>query len=298
MRAVIRTIIAVTLCILAYLTGVYAGYNNAWPVPEMKILVRTWPDRASARTDEFGRLLHDPAKVETPCPVQDANTAALLVLGQSNAANYQGQRHQSADDRVVNFSAGHCYIAGSPLLGADGHYGESWTLLGTKLVNAGMYTKVVLVVAALGSTSVGQWAPGGNLNSMLLGVIRDAREHFTFTGVLWNQGATDFSLHTPEDVYRSKLKSLIDMIRAEGVPAPIYITRSSLQLSADWSEDNPISRAQVALVDGKSIFAGPNTDHDVRAIDRFDGLHFGASGQEKFTDAWLRLLAAQHPTKP
>jgi len=259
----------------------------------MKILAKSWPDRAFGRTDEFGRLLHDPTKMEIPCPVQDATTAVLLVLGQSNAANYQGQRYQSADDRVVNFSEGHCYVASSPLLGADGNYGESWTLLGIKLVNSGMYSKVILVPVAVGSTSIRQWAPGGSLNRTLLAVIRDAKPHFAFTGVFWNQGASDFSLHTPGDLYRSELKSLIAMIRAEGVQAPFYITRSSLQLDAGWSEDNPITRAQASLVDGKSIFAGPNTDHDIGEIDRFDGLHFAASGQEKFTDAWLRLLGAQ-----
>jgi hypothetical protein len=38
---------------------------------------------------------------------------------------------------VINFSAGHCYRAASPLLGADGELGEIWTLLGTKLIQSG-----------------------------------------------------------------------------------------------------------------------------------------------------------------
>ena len=53
-----------------------------------------------------------------------------------------------------------------------------------------------------------------------------------------------------------------------------------------------IARAQAALVDGKTIFDGPNTDHDVPRSDRFDGYHFAASGQEKWTDTWVQLLQA------
>jgi hypothetical protein len=298
MSLTLRLSVVIGLCVLAYLLGVYAGYTNAWPVPEMKTLVRARLDRGFIHTDKFGRLLRYPGKVEIPCPPQDAGSAVLLVLGQSNAANFQGQRYQSADDRVVNFSDGRCYIAGSPLLGADGHYGESWTLLGTKLIRSGLYTRVILIVAAVSSSSVQQWSTGGSLNRMLRAIIRAAKPHFTITGVLWHQGATDFTLHTPEGMYLSNLKSLIDTVRAEGVAAPFYISQSSFQLSDDWSENNPISRAQAALVDNRTIFAGPNTDHNIPENDRFDGLHFSARGQEIFSDAWLQLLAANRGLRP
>jgi Carbohydrate esterase, sialic acid-specific acetylesterase len=298
MASTIRIIIAIALCTSAYLIGIYTGYYSAWPVPELKMLVRTQFDSDSVQTDKFGRLLRYPGKTEIPCPSQDATTAVLLVLGQSNAANSQGQRYQSADDRVVNFSEGHCYVASSPLLGADGRNGESWTLLGTKLVQSGLYSKVILIPAAVGSSPIHRWATGGDLNQMLLGVIRAAKVHYTITGVLWHQGAADFALHTPGETYRSGLESLIDTVHAEGVKAPFYISQSSLQLSPEWSVDNPISKAQAALVDGKFVFAGPNTDRDLKQIDRFDGLHFSASGQQKFTDAYVQLLATQREAEP
>jgi hypothetical protein len=293
----IRGAALIGLCALAYLTGVYTGYENTWPVPQLKMLVRPHLDVGLAHTDKFGRLLSYPDKLETPCPSQDAKTAVLLVLGQSNAGNYQGQRYQSADDRVINYSEGKCYIAGSPLLGADGRNGESWTLLGTKLIRSGLYNRVILIAAAVGSSPVHRWAAGGDLNQMLIEVIRTAKTRYSITDVLWHQGAADFALNTPEQNYRSDLRSLIDSIRTEGVTAPFYISRSSLQLAARWSEDNPISRAEAELVDGQSIFAGPNTDHDITANDRFDGLHFSASGQEKFTDAWLGLLRQQQAAR-
>jgi len=110
--------------------------------------------------DRFASLLRYPGKIEVQRPAQAATSAVLLVIGQSNAANL-GQRYQSPDDRVVNFSEGHCYIASSPLLGADGEYGESWTLLGQKFIGSGLYTKVLLIPAAVGASGVRRWQPEG-----------------------------------------------------------------------------------------------------------------------------------------
>jgi hypothetical protein len=245
-------------------------------------------------TDRFGRLLSYPGKTEIPCPAQDDATAVLLVIGQSNAANYQSQRHQSKDDRVVNFLAGRCYRAASPLLGADGRMGETWTLLGTKLVSSGLYRTVILIPVAVGGSAARRWADGGDLNAAMLAAIKAAKARYAITGVLLDQGAADFALRTPETQYRSDLASLIGSLRAEGVHAPFFITRCSVG-GKDWTADNPVARAQASLADDqRGIFDGPNTDRDVTPFDRYDGYHFSASGQEKYADAWIPLLRA-HP---
>ena len=91
----------VALCISAFGIGLYAGVKRSWPVPELKGLVAKLTNQATGK-DQFGRLLSYPGKIEIACPSQDQMTAVLLLIGQSNAANYQGQRHQSEDDRVIN----------------------------------------------------------------------------------------------------------------------------------------------------------------------------------------------------
>src|ERR1700712_3989696 len=105
---------------LAYGAGAYAMYKGAWPVSQLIGMAREYRDSSDlVRTDKFGRLLVFPGKTEVPCPAPDATTAVYLVSGQSNAANYQGQKYAAQDDRVLNFSEGRCYGAASPLLGAD-----------------------------------------------------------------------------------------------------------------------------------------------------------------------------------
>jgi len=289
MRLFVLLLGLIISCGAAFAIGLYAGVKQVWPVPQLRLLVAT-KGQSLVRTDEFGRLLSYPGKIDITCPIQDKETAVLLLVGQSNAANYQGQLHQSADDRVVNFVNGRCYRAASPLLGADGQKGETWTLLGNKLVQSGLYRAVILIPAAVGGSSVRRWAKGGDLNTMLVAVIGEVNARYTITAVLLNQGATDFALRTPEDRYRSDLKSLIDTVRAQGVHAPFFITRCSVG-GPDWTEDNPVARAQASLADSRNaVFDGPNTDRDVTPFDRYDGYHFGASGQEKFASAWMRLL--------
>jgi Carbohydrate esterase, sialic acid-specific acetylesterase len=291
MRVVMLVPLVVVLCVSTLGIGIYVGTRQTWPLPELKRLIAGLTHRAIQK-DQFGRLLSYPGKIEIACPQQDETTAVLLVIGQSNAANYQGQRHQSADDRVINFVASRCYRATSPLLGADGQLGETWTLLGTKLIQSGLYRTVILIPAAVGGSSVHRWADGGDLNAMMVAAINGAKPRYAITGVLWDQGAEDFALRTPEDRYRSDLTSLIATIRAQGVQAPFFITRCSIG-DANWSEDNPIARAQASVADSQhAIFDGPNTDHDITPFDRYDGYHFAASGQEKYTDAWVRLLRA------
>ena len=293
MRVALLVLLVMALCVSSLGIGIYVGVKRTWPVPQIKRLMGQRTDQA-IETDRFGRLLSYPGKTEIRCPVQDNMTAVLLVIGQSNAANYQGQRYQSGDDRVVNFAAGRCYRAASPLLGADGRMGETWTLLGTKLVRAGLYRTVILIPVAVGGSAVYRWAAGGDLNAAMMTAIRAAKASYTITGVLLDQGAADFAMRTPETQYRSALASLIDSLRAVGVRAPFFITRCTVG-GEDWSEDNPIARAQASLVDDqRGIFDGPNTDRDVTTFDRYDGYHFSATGQEKYVDAWIPLLRA-HP---
>ncbi|MBV8895481.1 MAG: hypothetical protein JO051_03140, partial [Acidobacteriaceae bacterium] len=242
MRLIVLLLTLVVCCGATLAIGFYAGVKRVWPVPQLRQLVAT-EGRSLVRTDQFGRLLSYPDKIEITCPIQDEKTAVLLLVGQSNAGNWQAQRHQSADDRVVNFVDGRCYRAASPLLGADGQEGETWTLLGNKLVQSGLYRTVILIPAAVGGSSVRRWAEGGDLNAMLVGVIRAVKSRYTITAVLLDQGATDFALRTPEGQYRSDLKSMIDTVRAQGVHAPFFITRCSVG-GPNWTEDNPIARAQ------------------------------------------------------
>ena len=58
--------------------------------------------------------------------------------------------------------------------GPTARWGETWTLLGTKLIQSGLYRAVVLIPAAVGGSSVHRWADGGDLNATMVAEIRAA----------------------------------------------------------------------------------------------------------------------------
>jgi hypothetical protein len=194
---------------------------------------------------------------------------------------------------VVNFFDGRCYVAASPLLGTTSVEGESWTLLGNKLIERSAFDTVILVPAAIGGSSIVRWQQGADLNTMLLGVLAGLKSSsYTPTHILWHQGESNFVEGTSAQDYTRMFQSLLTSIRQQGVHAPIFVSVATrCAPPPPWVADNPVSRAQRALPDAhQQIFAGVNTDSLITTADRRDGCHFGASGQEKFADAWNTIL--------
>src|SRR5262245_5771530 len=179
--------------------GGYSATRDLWPwtwLRQLKTVLDGPPPPSSPREftfGTFGRLTGKSRSVAVDCPRQDARTAVLLVAGQSNAANFGGQPTVSAHGaRIVNFHHGRCYVAGSPLLGSTGTWGEYWTETANLLVSSGHFERIVLVPAAVGGTSIARWSAGADLNDMLLrtaaGVVAAG---LTVTHVLWHQGEED-----------------------------------------------------------------------------------------------------------
>lgn len=289
MRARRLYIIVVLLGLIsALLAGAYLSS------PQQQLLGTPAPAVAAVQFDQFSRLTAFPGKVEVGCPTQSERTRVLLLLGQSNAANYGGQRfrpHQTA--RVVQFFKGRCYLASSPLLGASGVGGEPWTLLGDRLIEQGGVDQVVLAPAAIVGSIAEWWGAGGVLHTMVSELLQELTTQYRISAIVWQQGESDLDRGTSEEQYRSHLLSLLRMIRARGVTAPFYVSVSTrCGANPRWSADNPVASAQRALPDpAGGVFAGVNTDQIIGFADRYDDCHFAASGLERVAREWQQLLA-------
>lgn len=242
--------------------------------------------------DEFRRLIAAPNKIEIACPAQSESVGVLLVLGQSNAANFGEKRLTSAyPGRVVNYFSGKCYEAASPLLGASGEGGEFLTPLADKLISHGVYKSVVIVATAIGSSSISQWGSGGDLSPLLQLVLKDLRGKFKVSEVVWHQGEADYRNTTIAGYVRA-FRSLQTDLGQAGVAAPIFIAVASRcgPLST-WKARNPISKAQKSLIDGQRVLLAANTDFLINTADRQqDQCHFGAVGQEKAASAYAEAI--------
>lgn len=283
--------------ILAYFFGAYSDRKQLWPVPELKELkAKFYPyHRANGEVEDgYDRLIAYRGKQEIECPSQTDKTMVLLIIGQSNAANSAGQR-QPAHDHVVNFFSGKCYIASSPLLGTTSIGGDSWTLLGTKLITAGAADQIILIPSAMSGSSIVEWQDGGELNRMLRSVLSSVTPRYRITAVLWHQGENDYGTGLTKEQYEEKFMSLVRSMRRMGVDAPIYVSVASRCELTDvpWTANNPIANAQRSIPNpDEHVFAGVDSDAIIGPLDRIDDCHFGASGQEKFATAWVSILAS------
>lgn len=256
------------------------------------------PVATNIQYDALRRVIAADGKQLVDCPRQDDRTAVLLIIGQSNAANFATQAYQSRHGAsVLNLFAGRCYLASSPLLGADGPWGEYWTELGNRLVESGRYDKVILVSSAIGGSSITQWRmdkPGsgnGRLGAMLMDVVRDTRQRYAITHVLWHQGEADTDM--PVEDYRQGFLSLASRLRDLGVTAPVHVSVTSAS-GGSGEGDSPVVRALKSLPgSAPGLIAGVNTDELVRPEERNSTGHFGPRAQEKVIAAWLGILAPQ-----
>jgi Carbohydrate esterase, sialic acid-specific acetylesterase len=203
-----------------------------------------------------------PDRVERACGPVDDSVAIIVVLGQSNAANY-GTGRYAATEAVDNFDpdSGRCFSAIDPLLGADGSGSSFVTRLGDILIQSGKFKRAIVVSIAVGGASV------SDLASTHLGRIENliAKMHeqdLTPTHFLFEQGETDASQDTTESQYLASLTTLVSKFRSAGYQAPFYVA-----LATKCDELHPknrlaIRRAQAAAVDGNlnNIRRGPDID--------------------------------------
>ena len=282
--------------------GGYSATRDLWPwtwLRQLKTALRGPPPPSSPRGftfGTFGRLTGKSQSEAVDCPRQDAHTAVFLVAGQSNAANFGGQPTVSAHGaRIVNFYYGRCYVAGSPLLGSTGTWGEYWTETANLLVSSGHFERIVLVPAAISGTSIARWSAGADLNHMLLRTAESvAAAGLTVTHMLWHQGEEDAWRGMRESDYRAHFGSLVRSLRGIGVTAPVYVSvATKCLLMGPYSQDGPIARAQADLPSVEAgVRAGVNSDRLLADADRFDGCHLSGSGTFKMAHAWAELLGA------
>lgn len=252
------------------------------------------PAAAKAAFDRFGRLAGYPGKEVVACPQQNARTAVILAIGQSNIGNFGAARLSTTHGaRVINFFDGACTVASSPLYGADQTFGEPLTPLGDRLIETGAVDNVVLAVAAIGGRAIADFARGP-LRSMLDDAIASLDAHYKPTAIIWHQGESDLALATAPEAYRRDFDAIVARLRTQWSEAPVFVSVATkcLPMLRGWRADNAIATAQRRLVDpARGIFAGVDTDALLADGDRSDECHMARTGQEKFATAYAALIA-------
>ena len=242
-------------------------------------------------------------KKKIGCPEQSSKTAIILATGQSNAGNYAGQRYESQHgNAVVNYFAGNCYLAASPLLGSGGLGGEPWTPLANRLIESKVFEQVIIIAAGYAGEGIESWLPSPS--NRAYNALSNTLDELSFsnkykiTHILWVQGETDYMRNTPEASYRMKFGDVLGYLRKH-TDAPVFVALSTkCYQGTNYNRDNPVSRALKSLTTTYGgVHPGPNTDELLLDIDRQDDCHLGWSGVEKVATEWAQVLSRYESIK-
>ena len=218
-----------------------------------------------------------------------SRTMVALTFGQSNSANSSPDKYTPKHDVYV-FYHGNCYKGMDPLPGASGSGGSVWPHLGDKLIEAGLYDKVLFIAAGVGGTPMKRWQPSGDLYPRVLDAIKSLdSKKIKITHIFWHQGEADNGMHTTSAEYKKMFMAMVEDIRKHGVDAPVYVAVATR--CGAMPPGYEIQIAQRELVNpALKIFAGAYSDEILSIDDRPDSCHFTGSGLDKHATLWLNAI--------
>ena len=283
--------------IIIFLYGVGVGRYELFPFEEIKTIKNILKYKALLKFDNYGRLIYSSRHEETPCPISTKKLGVLVAFGQSNSANYAQHLFKPKDlKNVFNYFDGKCYVAQSPLLGADGAKGEWMSLTASNLIKNEVYDKIIIVSSGIGDTSIKRWAKGNDLNKMFIDVISNLSKKYTITDFIFHQGEAD--KNTYGDVYDFYFKTLIESIRNIEPDAPLFISvATNCGAKKKWKYPNEISETQLGLIELDGVEFGINSDEKIPFNLRYDGCHFGKLAQKIAADEMSNSILNYHQLK-
>lgn len=223
-----------------------------------------------------------------PCGFgSDPRPLMILVLGQSNAGNHGDLATPPSRESTTFFFEGRCYRTQGSAPGATGRGGNPWTLLGPELVQA-TGRPVIFAVLAVESTRIRDWVEPGILRQTLISTIAEQRQHgFIPDFVLWQQGEADTKAGTTQAKYRERFDTLVALLRAGGILAPVV---AALSTRCHNNGSNAIRSAiETSAASNSSIRIGPDTDILSGSL-RADNCHFSAKGLQVVSQLWQAVI--------
>jgi Carbohydrate esterase, sialic acid-specific acetylesterase len=186
------------------------------------------------------------------------------------------------------------YTAKDPLIGTTGKGGSVWTRLGDKLIDSGLYNKVILIPIAIDGSAIERWVSGGYCFERLEQTLKTLDSlHIRLTHIFWHQGETDNVLNTSKAKYKEHLGAILQTLR-KYQSADFYVSIASyhpVPIAKPLGVDNVIRDAQKEFInENKGVLVGPDTDTLIHAIHRHDSVHFSDFGMSLFAQQWLNAM--------
>lgn len=227
------------------------------------------------------------------------NTGVFIVTGQSLAGStaegfYTPTNATKVDQ--INPLTGEMLVAVDPLASGTAailstQRATPFLRVADQLVAAGKYDRVILIPCARGGTTIAMWDA-----ELFVHVVNAYRRALALgipiTAVLWQQGETDTVASTTQAAYVASFNSMRAKVVAAGCVAPWLLAKSTYVPGGVTSA--PVRAAIASLVNGSSLFAGPDTD-SLGSGYRYDDQHWNAAGNAAAAALWTPTIQAALP---
>jgi hypothetical protein len=247
-------------------------------------------------------------RVEIPIYKESVPVKVIFALGQSNIFNTASDTSFVPSAGTENFDYLNLknYVAKDPLLGcpclggATAGYSSWTTRLASKFVDAGVSQRVIIVNCAVGGTLVSDWDAGGVLDGRVAFAIRamlqaGLKPDYT----LWMQGESDSLAGTTAANYTTRLRSVINTMRHNGLFGPVFVSQTAAFTGATAPNITAVRTGQSnAWSNALGIFQGPDTDTLYGSPYRSADGHLVLAGLDPMANLWkatLQAYIAAHP---
>jgi len=270
--------------LLAFWAGYEAHSNKLFPLG--RFIERTFFEKEvvtklQKKVHAYGDVSK---KSEVSCPLED-DAYVIVGFGQSNSANSAGHRFEANND-IVNFYNGKCYIAIDPLLGATGRRGSVWIPLSEEL-NISNKT-IVLSTFGVGGTKVADWLNDEYLMPFYKENIDILKKVYDKPNALvWIQGESDVS--TSSKVFNQQIKEWLEILRTDFSVSNIYVTGTSY---CHGKSNDAVLLAQRKQAENIGAVYVGSTDKLAQQSYRYDDCHFSEKGVKALasliTTSWIK----------
>lgn len=213
-------------------------------------------------------------------------TLVLVVFGQSQLVNVLPSAYVPTNASVIdhlNVFDGALYNIVGRLLGCGTGIGigNIASRLADLLVTNGRFDRVIIATVAVGASLIADWTTGIFSDRAIVAVRRLAARGITpaTTGVtfacLIGLGESDGAAGTSAVAYTAGINAAIANLNAAGFSGRYFLTRETWLTGVTYPT---IQNAQVALVNGSTIFSGGDWDSLDATNRQADNTHFSDVG--------------------
>ena len=236
----------------------------------------------------------------------------LVVAGQSNMADMAPSVFTPTNASSIfelSIFDGKIYPAVDPLIGPNQvlvgttpEIGNPALRMADSIISNGYFQRVYLVPFAVSGTQISDWFSGNEVPLIPIAVRRIKQKGITCGGtnvtcvLIWGQGESDNTFGTSQATYTTDLNGVISASVSAGFIGHWYVAKQTY----NGATSAAIQAAQAAVVNGTTVFAGPNADSLVGSVcgvganaacrNATDNVHWTDNGSFSYAALWVTAL--------